>query len=98
MTPFRIYQCHFPITLDVSIYLTIDFTAGWWRYDERTSADIEAAYLTRIQSFDMLICGELYVINFEHNYQHRKYGFGRKRTIKRDKNTATALGIAGCRY
>ncbi|XP_044734129.1 E3 ubiquitin-protein ligase RNF146-A-like [Chrysoperla carnea] len=71
---------------------------GWWKYDERTSAEIESAYLTEIPSFDILICGELYVIDFQNNVQHRKYGYGRKRTIKRDKKSAHAIGIAGCRF
>ena len=37
---------------------------GWWQYDERTSADLEAHYMTDAQSCELLIAGFLYTVDF----------------------------------
>ncbi|KAG8232539.1 hypothetical protein J437_LFUL012889 [Ladona fulva] len=70
-------------------------TPGWWQYDERTGKHLEGAYSSGESSCDMVICGALYVIDFENLVQYRKVGNGRRRRIKRDLATAEKKGIAG---
>lgn len=68
---------------------------GWWRYDDRTNEDIETAYKLAYETTEILICGELYIIDLAHNYQYPKRNPSRKRFIKRDTNNIPVKGIAG---
>lgn len=68
---------------------------GWWKYDDRTSEDIEQAFEMQLNQFEILICGELYIIDLEAKVQYRKYYPGKKRTIKRDKVDSPCKGVAG---
>ncbi|XP_074034338.1 E3 ubiquitin-protein ligase rnf146 isoform X2 [Leptinotarsa decemlineata] len=71
---------------------------GWWQYDERASEEIEEAFKLGIPSFELIICGELYVIDFKHKFQYPKRNSSRKRSIKRDKiNNVVVKGVAGLR-
>ncbi|CAH0546256.1 unnamed protein product [Brassicogethes aeneus] len=69
---------------------------GWWRYDHRTNEDIEEAFKLKLPSFDILICGETYVIDFQNNFQYPKRSYSRKRAIRRDKiENVVVKGVAG---
>uniref|UniRef100_A0A1Y1MDW2 E3 ubiquitin-protein ligase n=1 Tax=Photinus pyralis TaxID=7054 RepID=A0A1Y1MDW2_PHOPY len=70
---------------------------GWWQYDPRTNEDIEEAFKLNYSQFQILICGETYVIDFENKVQYPKKNPSRKRFIKRDTsdNIANFKGIAG---
>lgn len=46
---------------------------------------------------EMLICGMLYVIDFENKCQYRKYQPRYKRNIKRDRKDAQCKGVSGVR-
>ncbi|KAJ8929414.1 hypothetical protein NQ314_017897 [Rhamnusium bicolor] len=52
---------------------------GWWRYDERANEDIEQAYKSDLLNFELIICGDLYVIDFENKYQYPKKKFKQKK-------------------
>ncbi|XP_002126121.2 E3 ubiquitin-protein ligase rnf146 [Ciona intestinalis] len=71
---------------------------GWWQYDERTCAEIEAAYLTEVKSVDLMIAGSVYVIDFENKIQFQRNRNSRKRKIKRDIVSALKKGVAGLSY
>ncbi|XP_015834013.1 E3 ubiquitin-protein ligase rnf146 isoform X2 [Tribolium castaneum] len=58
---------------------------GWWRYDPRTNEDIEQAFQLNLPLVEILICGEIYVIDITNNWQYCKKTPTRKRSIKRDK-------------
>ncbi|KRT80636.1 zinc finger protein, partial [Oryctes borbonicus] len=68
---------------------------GWWRYDDRTSEDIEEAFEMNLKQFQILICGELYIIDLEAKVQYPKRDSSRKRSIKRDLKDAASIGVAG---
>ncbi|XP_040564518.1 E3 ubiquitin-protein ligase rnf146 [Lepeophtheirus salmonis] len=82
---------------------------GWWRYDERTSLEMENIYLslskgsdsqdeeeaTEDKTSELLIAGFIYVIDFENQVQYRKNYPGRRRKIKRDVFDAPSKGVAG---
>ncbi|KAG5898417.1 hypothetical protein JTB14_030394 [Gonioctena quinquepunctata] len=69
---------------------------GWWQYDERASEEIEEAFKLDIPGFELIICGELYVIDFTHSFQYPKRSPSRKRSIKRDKiSNVVVKGVAG---
>ena len=68
---------------------------GWWRFEERNSLELETLYQEGHQQSELLICGQLYVIDFGTMTQCRKDCSGRKRKIKRDDNTAPSKGVAG---
>ncbi|CAG9833851.1 unnamed protein product [Diabrotica balteata] len=71
---------------------------GWWKYDERANEEIEQIFQLGIPNFELIICGELYIIDFANNVQHPKRDSTRKRSIKRDKITNTkVVGVAGIR-
>ena len=64
---------------------------GWWEYDERTNAELEARLQERQSeggdesaTFDILIAGFVYVIDLENNFQYRRGYPRRRRKIKRD--------------
>lgn len=45
---------------------------GWWRYERRHEDDLEIAYRDGRESVDMLLAGNIYVIDFENMCQYRK--------------------------
>lgn len=69
--------------------------AGWWEYDERTSADLEDAFSNGYTTCEIVVAGHIYVIDFCAMSQRRKDHTGRKRRIKRDFITCEKKGIAG---
>lgn len=71
---------------------------GWWRYDERANEEIEDSFKAEVDNFELIICGELYVIDFKNNCQYSKRCPNRKRSIRRDKiENVVVKGIAGLR-
>ena len=68
---------------------------GWWRFEERHSADIEIAYQDGKPHTELLICGQLYFINLQAMTQFRKDCPVRIRKIKRDLVSAQSIGVAG---
>ena len=72
--------------------------SGWWKFDERNGQEIEDAYCKKLEKFEMLICGSLYMIDFKNMIQYRKDGTGRVRVIKRDLASAHAKGVAGLAF
>lgn len=69
---------------------------GWWLYDTRSSEEIENTYEKKEQqSFEMLIAGHMYVIDFANMVQYRKSNPSIKRTIKRDADETNIKGVAG---
>ncbi|CAD1478758.1 unnamed protein product, partial [Heterotrigona itama] len=68
------------------------FYEGWWKYDSRTSQDLEAIYNLGSAQCEILICGMLYVIDFKNNCQYRKHQPYYKRNIKRDRKDAPCKG------
>ena len=72
---------------------------GWWEYDSRTSEDIEEAFKMDLQSFEILICGSLYVIDFVNKVQFQKNDVNKKRKIYRELRAKVDdfIGVAGLR-
>lgn len=71
---------------------------GWWQYDTRSTEEIETAFSQNISSYELLICGDLYVIDFENKVQYPKKNPLRKRSVKRDKpENVNSKGVAGLR-
>lgn len=79
------------------LWLTnIFWITGWWRYDERAHGEIEEAFKLGLHNFEIIICGELYIIDFDNNFQYPKKYPSRKRCLKREKlNNLHVKGIAG---
>lgn len=70
---------------------------GWWKYDPRTSNDLETIYKLGTVQCELLICGMLYIIDFEKKCQYRKNNPRYKRRIKRDIKSAPCMGVSGIR-
>ena len=68
---------------------------GWWKFDERNNEDLEKNFSQGLERVDFLICGNLYVSDFENMIQRRKDGCGKIRRIKRDDANLSSKGIAG---
>jgi len=68
---------------------------GWWKFDERNNEAIEEAFATGVEKFQLLLCGNLYAIDFKNKIQYRVDGTGRMRNIKRDNSSSNSKGIAG---
>ncbi|THD20701.1 E3 ubiquitin-protein ligase [Fasciola hepatica] len=68
---------------------------GWWQYDDRTSEELESAFINQLPSFEVQVAGYIYTIDFVHMTQKRKDNSGRKRRIKRDLKDCEKKGIAG---
>jgi len=68
---------------------------GWWKFDERNNEAIEEAFATGVEKFQLLLCGNLYAIDFKNKIQYRVDGTGRMRNIKRDSSSSNSKGIAG---
>ncbi|KAG7199170.1 hypothetical protein KM043_018051 [Ampulex compressa] len=67
---------------------------GWWKYDSRTSRDLETIYDLGGSQCEILICGMLYVIDFEKKCQYRKYQPRYKRWWQYDQRTSHELETA----
>jgi len=71
---------------------------GWWQYDDRTAVAVEEKYKLGEKSFELLIAGSIYIIDFERLIQYPKQRTGRIRKIKRGPASQNnKLGIAGIR-
>ncbi|KAK0092939.1 hypothetical protein PV326_000261 [Microctonus aethiopoides] len=68
---------------------------GWWKYDARTNSDLEAIYDLGEAQYELMICGELYVIDLQNLCQYKKYQPHRKRKIKRDLNISPSPIVPG---
>lgn len=85
-------------TLQKLFHLCNFMVKGWWQYDARTCEELEEAYMQKLTNVEILICGELYVINFKENFQFPKRNPSKKRYIKRDiPRNLDVKGIAGIR-
>ena len=77
--------------------------AGWWRYDERTSGDIETAFAAQQASVQIAVAGELYTVEFGTMTQFNDQCRGRRRRVRRETADAPAdptlrcKGVAGLR-
>ena len=69
--------------------------AGWWRFEERNNQELEEAFEAGEHSVEMMICGQLYVMDLAKNEQYPKNVPTRKRKIKRDVKTSESKGVAG---
>ncbi|XP_014776784.1 E3 ubiquitin-protein ligase rnf146 [Octopus bimaculoides] len=84
------------VTFDKNYQWFYEGRNGWWQYDERTSREMEQRYKTNETSFDLLIAGYVYTIDFEKNIQYRQDNPMKRRQIKRDfVNIPEKKGIAG---
>ncbi|XP_058121775.1 E3 ubiquitin-protein ligase rnf146 [Anopheles ziemanni] len=70
---------------------------GWWQYDERTSQELEEAYLEGKKSCKILVAGFVYIVMFELKCQIRQNDCTRIRRVKRDLVTIQKKGVAGLR-
>ena len=68
---------------------------GWWKFDSRSSNDIEEAFTNNLPKITLLICGNLYDIDLTALIQYRQDRTGKIRRIKRDLTSAYAKGTAG---
>lgn len=72
---------------------------GWWKYDDRTSQEIESRHKTGEKLFELLIAGFLYIIDLENMIQYRRNDRSRKRRIKRDLiSIPDVKGVAGLKF
>ncbi|KAA0197244.1 hypothetical protein FBUS_10035 [Fasciolopsis buskii] len=89
-----------PVTVPVTL-LTDEYRwfyegfAGWWQYDDRTSDELESAFVKQLPSYEVQVAGYIYTVDFVHMTQKRKDNSGRKRRIKRDLKDSEKKGIAG---
>jgi len=68
---------------------------GWWKFEERNNEELEENYSLGQKVFETMICGNLYVIDFQAMEQCQKGFPNRKRKIKRDSKTIICKGVAG---
>lgn len=69
---------------------------GWWKYDIRTTREIETAFSAQQCQLDVTLCGQVYVVDLLNNVQYCRDWPSRKRDIKRDKcDVRDVKGIAG---
>lgn len=68
---------------------------GWWRYDERNGAEVEKAFGDGRPSVDLLLAGNVYVVNFRKMIQYRKSEPAKRRRVKRDLVKTPVKGVAG---
>ena len=72
---------------------------GWWKYDDRTSQEIESRHKTGDKVFELLIAGFLYIIDLDNMIQYRRNDRSRKRRMKRDLiSIPDVKGVAGLKY
>lgn len=89
-----------PSSSETSYHWFYEGCNGWWRYDNRTSVEIEEAYLKQEKTVNVQVAGYVYVIDFEKMFQFRQNGQSRKRKIKRElastpKKDLNIKGVAG---
>ena len=68
---------------------------GWWRFEERNNEELEENFSLGQKMFETMICGNLYMIDFQAMEQFQKGYPNRKRKIKRDSRTSSCKGVAG---
>ncbi len=68
---------------------------GWWKFEERNGEEIEHLFQSKVAKAETMICGHIYVIDFETMVQYRKDHTGRIRRLKRDVAFAQCKGVAG---
>jgi len=68
---------------------------GWWKFEERNNEELEENYSLGQKVFETMICGNLYIIDFQAMEQFQKGYPNRKRKIKRDLKTSYCKGVAG---
>ncbi|CAG4947766.1 unnamed protein product [Parnassius apollo] len=68
---------------------------GWWKYDERSNCDLEAAFVRGEKDCKLLLAGALYRVDFEKNLQVRQNDQTKRRRVRRDMPTLPSKGIAG---
>jgi len=68
---------------------------GWWKFEERNNEELEENYSLGQKIFETMICGNLYIIDFQAMEQCQKGFPNRKRKIKRDLKTSSCKGVAG---
>jgi len=68
---------------------------GWWKFEERNNEELEENYSLGQKIFETMICGNLYIIDFQTMEQCQKGFPNRKRKIKRDLKTSSCKGVAG---
>jgi len=68
---------------------------GWWRFEERNNEELEENFSAGHNMFETMICGNLYMIDFQAMEQFQKGFPNRKRKIKRDSRTSFCKGVAG---
>ena len=71
---------------------------SWWMYDFRTNEILEEAFKHSEDIFDVLICGTIYTIDFEHKVQYQKENIRKKRQIKRGLASSEKKGVAGISF
>ena len=64
-------------------------------YDQRTNDEIDQAFRQAERRVEILIVGQLYVIDFENMEQYRLNDTQRRRRIKYDLISAPKKGVAG---
>ena len=69
--------------------------SGWWKYDQRTTKEIEAAYLKEEPTCQVVVVGMVFIIDFSRMLQFRIRDPTKRRRIKRDLSTIPVKGIAG---
>lgn len=90
-----------PSSNETSYHWFYEGRNGWWRYDNRTSVEIEEAHLNQEKTVNVQVAGYVYVIDFEKMLQFRQNGQSRKRKIKRElastpkKDLLNIKGVAG---
>lgn len=69
---------------------------GWWKFEKRNNDELEELFQSGQKMGEMLICGNLYVIDLYLMIQSQKDNPIKKRRIKRDGDNNTAcVGVAG---
>ncbi|CAF0932548.1 unnamed protein product [Rotaria sordida] len=68
---------------------------GWWMYDQRTNDEIDQSFRRGDRRLEILVVGQLYVIDFENMHQYRLNDTQRRRRIKYDLMSAPKKGVGG---
>lgn len=69
---------------------------GWWQYECRISEEIENGFKIGEKELEVIICGEIYIIDLNTRYQYQKNNPIKRRKIKRSSVSETRKkGIAG---
>lgn len=77
----------------VSLFVMKCDLAGWWKYDERSNDELEAAWNTGATECSLLLAGAVYCIDFSSMVQTRRNDRTRRRHVRRDAPTLPAKGI-----